>query len=85
MLDTWVQCLSIRYLSELSISISSSASQMVMCDAYLRPMSTARGMSYEPSDICGYQCEPKGYLTVAHFENAVGSMAIVNFLCIWVP
>ena len=60
MLDTWVQWLSIRYLSELGISISSSASQMLMCDAYLGPMSRERGMSYEPSDILSeYQCSPR--------------------------
>ena len=50
-LDTWVQCLSIRYLSELDNSIRSSASRMLMCDAYLGLMTTERGMSYEPSDI----------------------------------
>ena len=55
-----VQCLSITYLSELDNSISSSASRMLMCDMYLGPMTTERGMSYEPSDILsGYHCEPK--------------------------
>ena len=59
-LDTWVQCLSIRYLSELDNFFSSSASRMLMCDAYLGLMTTESDMSYEPSDILsGYLCEPK--------------------------
>ena len=58
-LDTWVQCLSIRYLSELDNSISSSASRMLKCDAYLGLMKLERSMCYEPSDILSaYLCEP---------------------------
>ena len=54
-LDTWVQC-----LSKVDNFISSSASRMLMCDAYLGLMTTEKGMSYEPSDILsGYLCEPK--------------------------
>ena len=45
---------SITYLPELDNSISSSASRMLMCDAYPGPMTTERGMSYEPSDILSW-------------------------------
>ena len=80
-LDTWVQCLSIRYLSELDNSISSYASQILMCNAYLGLMTTEKCMSYEPSDmLSGYLCEPKCQVTVARFGLVFGSMAIVNFL-----
>ena len=59
-LDTCVQCLSITHLSELDNSVSSSASRLLMCDAYLGPMTTERDMFCEASDILfEYLCEPK--------------------------
>ena len=57
----WIRVIlkSITYVSELDNSISSSASRILMCDAYLGSMTTERAMSYEPSDILsGYLCKP---------------------------